>query len=53
MNRRSLCSAGFFASVVVVLITALSACTDPNNTQINDPSGFQARERQSESRTPR
>jgi hypothetical protein len=52
MNRRSLCSAGFFASVVVVLITALSACTDPN-TQVNDPSGFQARERESESRTPR
>jgi hypothetical protein len=35
MNRRSLCSAGFFASLIVVL-TALSACTDPN-TQVNDP----------------
>ena len=35
MNRRSLCSTGFFASVVVVLMTALAGCTDPNTMQVN------------------
>jgi hypothetical protein len=34
MNRRSLCSAGFFASVVIVLMTVLSGCTDPNTMQV-------------------
>jgi hypothetical protein len=50
MTRNRICSAGFFASVVVVLVTVLSGCTDPNNTaQVNDP--YTARARDPEYRT--
>jgi hypothetical protein len=50
MTRSRICSAGFFASILVVLVTVLSACTDPN-TQVNDPSNTRARE--FDARTPR
>jgi hypothetical protein len=50
MTRSRICSAGFFASVLVVLVSALSACTDPN-AQVNDPSNVRTRE--FDTRTPR
>jgi hypothetical protein len=40
MTRRSLCSAGFFASFVVILSLLSAACTDPN-MQVNDPRSAQ------------
>jgi len=36
MTRRPLPATAFLASVVVVLVTALSACTDPNTMQVRD-----------------
>jgi hypothetical protein len=36
MTRRPLCSAAFFTSILVVLLSALSACTDPNTMQAAD-----------------
>jgi hypothetical protein len=51
MTRSRICSAGFFASIVVVLVTVLSACTDPNTTQVSDPSNTRSRE--FDARTPR
>jgi hypothetical protein len=35
MNRHSSCSAGFLASLVVLLTVLSTGCTDPN-TQVND-----------------
>jgi hypothetical protein len=36
MTRRSLRSTGLFASVVVVLVTVLAGCTDPNTMRTNN-----------------
>jgi len=49
MSRRTLTSAWLFASVLVVLVSSLAACTDPNVMQAGDAHS----ESRDNDRTPR